>query len=132
MQREDFETLVSRALDSLPRDFQDKLDNVEIVIEDLPTFEQARSVGLRPGMTLFGLYQGVPKTKRGAGYILTLPDKITIFQKPLEFFYRDETTIKAKVRETVLHEIGHHFGLNDAQILRAIHSNSEQSRSRLD
>ena len=120
MLREDFERLVSAALESLPTEFQAKLDNVEVVIEDVASFKQAQSVGLRPGMTLFGLYQGVPKTKRGAGYTLTLPDKITIFQKPIEFFYRNEETIKAKVRETVLHEIGHHFGLSDAEILRAI------------
>lgn len=119
MQRIDFEKLVAAVLEDLPKQFQEKLDNVVVTVEDFPTYYQALKLKLRRGMILFGLYEGVPQTKRGAGYMLIPPDKITIFQKPIEYFYRTDEAIKTKVKETVLHEIGHHFGLTDREIRQA-------------
>ncbi len=108
---EDFEKLVDEALEDLPEYFKHKLDNVAIVVEDWPRADVAR------GRLLLGLYQGIPKPKRGAGYTMVLPDKITIFQRPIELVSRgDEHLIKNLVLDTVWHEIAHHFGISDARI----------------
>lgn len=118
MEKGEFEKLVTEALEGLPRQFQEKLDNVVVLVEDWPTFRQLRKLGLPPGMTLFGLYEGVPKTRRGAGYLMVPPDRITIFQKPIEFFSQSPEAIKNRVRQTVVHEIGHHFGLSEEELER--------------
>lgn len=116
MELSEFEALVIEALESLPKEFQEKLDNVTVVIEDLPTWEKLIKLKLPRRSTLFGLYEGIPHTKRGIGYAFVPPDKITIFRRPIEFFYRNPEAIKTKVRNTVLHEIGHHFGLSETQL----------------
>ncbi|RJR15370.1 metallopeptidase family protein [Candidatus Microgenomates bacterium] len=117
--RDAFEQLVTQALNDLPHEFARKMTNVDIVVEGWPTQDQVRLAGLQPGMTLFGLYQGIPQTKR-LNYSMALPDKITIFSGPIIFFSQSNPEqIKAKVRETVLHEIGHHFGMSDAEIYKA-------------
>jgi predicted Zn-dependent protease with MMP-like domain len=116
MERISFEDLVADALDSLPDEVVGWLDNVGIVIARWPTPAQLASAGLRPGETLFGLYVGVPKTNRGFTYGETLPDKIVIFQGPIEQFCRTPAQIRDCVRKTVLHEIGHHFGLDEWQL----------------
>jgi len=113
MNREEFEKLVEEALEDLPEEFAQKLENVEIVIEDEPTILQRIKMKLPPHVTLFGLYEGIAKTKRGSGYTFVLPDKITIFQKPIEAYFQTPHQIKQQVRKTVLHEIGHHFGLSE-------------------
>ena len=84
MDRERFQELVTRAIDSLPEEFYVRLENIDVVVADWPSPGQIASVGLRRGQTLLGLYQGVPLTKRGHRYGLVAPDKITIFQKPIE------------------------------------------------
>jgi predicted Zn-dependent protease with MMP-like domain len=115
--REEFEDLVREALDELPEEFADRLDNVEIVIEDEPEPELLRSMGMDPRRdTLFGLYQGVPLHLRGTSYGGILPDKITIFYRPLLRACRTPDRIRRQVRITVIHEIGHFFGLNDKVI----------------
>ena len=114
-----FEQLVSEALDDLPEEFSSKLNNVSIVIEDYPTPYQQQKMRLRHPYQLFGLYEGIPQTKRTSGYSF-LPDKITIFQRPIEVFSPDEAAVKEQIRKTLLHEIGHHFGLTD-QELKKIH-----------
>jgi len=119
MQREKFEALVARAIDNLPPQFQRKLENVDIVVEEWPTPRQLRQAKCRHPSQLLGLYQGVPQTRRGRGYGLVLPDKISIFQKPIEAVCRLEEEIGAKVEEVVRHEIAHHFGL-DEETLRKI------------
>ena len=119
MQREKFEALVARAIDNLPPQFQRKLENVDIVVEEWPTPRQLRQAKRRHPSQLLGLYQGVPQTRRGRGYGLVLPDKISIFQKPIEAVCRLEEEIGAKVEEVVRHEIAHHFGL-DEETLRKI------------
>jgi len=119
MQREKFEALVARAIDSLPPEFQRKLENVDIVVENWPTRGQLRQVKHSHPTQLLGLYQGVPQTRRGRGYGLVLPDKISIFQRPIEAQCRFGDEIEAKIEEVVRHEIAHHFGL-DEKTLRKI------------
>lgn len=116
MERKEFEKLVAAGIDDIPPLFLAKLNNVVITVEDWPSADQARKARLRPGHTLFGLYEGVPQTKRGSGYTLVLPDKITIFQQPIERSTQDPEQIKAIVKNTVWHEIGHHFGLDEPTV----------------
>lgn len=110
-----FRELVEEAIDSLPEEFAKRLNNVSVVVEDAPSKELLKSLKLPPWALLFGLYQGVPQTKR-IGYSGVLPDKITIFKNPIERVSRTEEGIRAQVRATVIHEIGHHFGLSDSEL----------------
>ena len=117
MTREEFEEIVRDALDELPEEFAQRLDNVEVVIEDEPGLSLLRELGMHPGReTLFGLYQGVPLDQRGSSYGGVLPDKITIFYGPLLRACRTPDRIRRQVRTTVIHEIGHFFGLDDKAI----------------
>lgn len=116
MERKEFEKLVREALKTLPQKFAEKMENVEIIIEDEPSQQTRREMRLSPYVTLFGLYTGIPKDKRGSGYTFVLPDKITIYQKPIEQMYKNHEEVKEQVRKTVLHEIGHHFGLSDEEL----------------
>ncbi len=113
---EDFEKMVGKALDSLPEKYTSKLDNVAIVIADEPTEEQRVKLKLHCNQTLFGLYEGVPKTARGNYYSMVLPDKITIFKLPMARATQDEDSLYEQVRHTLWHEIAHHFGLGHKQI----------------
>jgi predicted Zn-dependent protease with MMP-like domain len=110
MEREKFEKLVKIAINAIPKKFLEKLDNVDIVIEDKPI-----SSKFQPGMVIFGLYEGIPQTKRRS-YGQVLPDKITIFQKPIEMAAHSEEKIKEIVKNTVWHEIAHHFGMNEKKV----------------
>ena len=116
MDRERFQWLVVQAVDSLPDEFHNKLENVDVVVEDWPTEEQLAQVGLKHRHTLLGLYQGVPLTRRGVHYGLVPPDKITIFQKPIEFKCRHDDRIVTEIGRVVRHEIAHHFGIGDARL----------------
>jgi len=116
MDRERFEWLVARAIETLPDEFFSRLENIDVVVEDYPTQSQLASVGLRRRQTLLGLYEGVPLTKRGAHYGLVPPDKITIFQKPIEDKCRYNAEITAEIQRVVKHEIAHHFGIGDARL----------------
>jgi predicted Zn-dependent protease with MMP-like domain len=116
MDRERFEWLVARAVDSLPEEFRTRLENLDVVVEDGPTQSQLAEAGLRDGHTLLGLYQGVPLTSRGEYYGLVPPDKITIFQKPIEATCRDDARITAEIQKVVRHEIAHHFGIGDGRL----------------
>jgi predicted Zn-dependent protease with MMP-like domain len=119
VERERFEELVAKSLSELPVEFQDRLENVDVVVMDYPTPRQLTKVGR--GMTLLGLYEGVPHTRRSGGYNLALPDRITIFQKPIEARCRSEREIALEIQRVVRHEIAHHFGLDD-ESLREIES----------
>lgn len=110
-----FEKLVNEALDTLPKEFAEKLDNVSITIQEEPTYYQMRKMRLFPNSLLFGLYEGVPQTKRGH-YSGVLPDKITIFKNPILFVSKTAEDVKEQVRKVVMHEIGHHFGLSDEEL----------------
>lgn len=114
--QQDFEMLVTEAVDSLPDEVLDWLDNVAIVVGERPTSAQLKQAGLRGGDLLFGLYVGVPKTKRGFTYGESVPDKIVIFQEPIERVCRTPNQIRECVRSTVLHEIGHHFGMGEEEL----------------
>jgi predicted Zn-dependent protease with MMP-like domain len=119
MEQDVFEQLVAEALDSLPEEIQAWLDNVAVVIAERPTPEHRRQARLRRGHTLFGLYVGVPKTHRGFTYGEIVPDKIIIFQRPIEQVCRTPERVRECVRQTVLHEIGHHFGMDEDQLRSA-------------
>jgi len=119
LSRTEFEKIVKQGIKAIPEKFLLKLDNVAIVIEDEPTLAQKKKLNLRPGWTLFGLYEGVPQAKRGTNYSASLPDKITIFQKPIEAAARDEKDIKEMVKNTVWHEIAHHFGMDEVRVRQA-------------
>lgn len=115
---EEFEALVAQALDDLPETFAKLLDNVEVVVEIWPNRQHLIDGGVTRG-TLFGLYRGVPQTKR-ANYNAVLPDKIIIFAGPIVAVFGDNPeVIKEQVRKTVLHEVGHHFGMSDEEIRKA-------------
>ncbi|MBX5489941.1 MAG: metallopeptidase family protein [Chloroflexi bacterium] len=111
-----FERLVREALRELPPTFARRLENVAILIADRPSPEQLRALGLAPGETLFGLYEGTPLAERGTGYHLALPDRITIFRQPIIEACGSSREIKEEVRLTVIHELGHFFGLGDADL----------------
>jgi predicted Zn-dependent protease with MMP-like domain len=114
MERTRFEQLVAEALDTLPDDFRDKLNNVAVVVEDTPSPRDERRVGR--GRLLLGLYQGHPLTRRDSRYGMAFPDKITIYQANIEAICRTDTEIRDQVRKTVLHEIAHHFGIDDRRL----------------
>jgi len=118
MQGEQFEALVARAIQNLPLEFQRKLENVDIVVEDWPNPGQLRRTKHSHRNQLLGLYQGVPQTRRGRRYGLVLPDKITLFQKPIEGQCGVGNAIEAKIEEVVRHEIAHHFGLDENALLK--------------
>ncbi len=115
MDENKFRHLVSEALDSLPKEFAEKLNNVTLTVDDFPTDYQLRKAKLPPGALLFGLYEGVPQTKRGI-YYSSIPDKITIFKNAILRVCSTEEEIRERVRSTVIHEIGHHFGLSDIEL----------------
>ncbi|MBI2587912.1 metallopeptidase family protein [Candidatus Azambacteria bacterium] len=111
-----FTELVREGIAAIPERFQKLMDNVAVVIEEEPTETQLKKMRVPKDRTLFGLYEGIPKTARGAGYTMVLPDKITIFRKPILEVCRSEEEIREEVRKTVWHEIAHHFGLNHERI----------------
>jgi predicted Zn-dependent protease with MMP-like domain len=112
-----FEKLIEEALDSLPKEYAEKLQNVGVTFEDWPTLAQRMKLRLAPWVLLFGLYEGTPQTRRGI-YYSAVPDKITIFKNSILSICRTEEEVKAQVRATVIHEIGHHFGLSDKNMGR--------------
>jgi predicted Zn-dependent protease with MMP-like domain len=116
LDRERFRELVVMAVTELPEEFLSQLHNLDVIVEDHPTISQRRRAGLGFGHTLLGLYEGVPQTRRGRGYGMVLPDKITIFQGPIEARCCSDDEIKAEVRRVVRHEIAHHFGISDARL----------------
>jgi len=118
MDRGKFEELVKQGIEAIPKRFLKKLDNVDIVVEDEPTEKQMEKLKLRKDVKLFGLYEGIPQTKRGF-YSGVLPDKITIFKKSIEEVAFDEKQIKEMVKKTVWHEIAHHFGMDEERVRRA-------------
>jgi predicted Zn-dependent protease with MMP-like domain len=110
-----FEDLVRQALETLPGEFYGRLQNVDVVVEDEPTAEQLRTGRVEEGDTLLGLYEGVPLTAR-ENYGFVLPDKITIFKRPIEEMCESPDEVVDEVRVTVMHEIAHHFGMDDHEL----------------
>jgi predicted Zn-dependent protease with MMP-like domain len=119
MTRRKFEALVERALRRLPRRFKTKLANVAVLVEDWPDPKTLADLGLEPPDTLLGLYRGVDLTQRDASYANVLPDTVTLYQGPIEEEAGDDPAAMAEVvRETVMHELGHYFGLDDDTLHR--------------
>jgi len=117
MNRAEFERLVGEALDRLPERFAKLLDNVVVVVEDEPTEEDLLEAGLDPeNDTLFGLYQGVNLIERGASYGNVLPDRIVIYRLPLLEACRDRAELVREIRDTVIHEVGHFFGVAEEDL----------------
>lgn len=116
MQEEDFQKLVKESLLELPEKIRQKIENVALCVEQRPSAEQLRKVGIRYSGVLLGLYEGVPKTAYGRGFGMMLPDKITIFQESVERFVRTPKAIKELVRNVVWHELAHHFGFGEKQV----------------
>jgi len=118
MTRRQFEALVERALRRLPRKFKDKLANIAVVVENWADDETLAEMGIEPPDTLYGLYRGVDLTNRDSNYGNVLPDTVTIYQGPIEEDCADEEEMAELVRDTVIHEIGHYFGLDDETMER--------------
>ena len=118
MTRRQFEALVERALRRLPRPFKDKLANIAVVVESWADDETLAEMGIEPPDTLYGLYRGVDLPHRDSSYGNVLPDTVTIYQGPIEEDSADEAEMAQVVRETVIHELGHYFGLDDETMHR--------------
>lgn len=116
MTRSDFRELVDEALETIPQRFRDAMQNIAIVVDDEPTPEQLESVEIEPPDTLLGLYEGIPLPERQWAHGNTLPDKITLFQRPIEESSDDEDDLVVCIGETLIHEIGHYFGLSEEEI----------------
>ena len=116
MTQEEFTVLVEEALREIPRRFRKAMRNVAIVVEAEPSPEILDDMGIDEGETLFGLYQGTPVTQRGWGYGNNLPDRISIYQKPIEEACADDEEIRDCIAETVIHEFGHYFGMSEEEI----------------
>ena len=116
MERKQFEQLVAEALASVPRRFRDAMKNIAIVVEDEPSSELLDEMEIEPPDTLLGLYQGTPLTERTWAYGNTLPDRVLIFQGPHERDAEDEDDLVVAIGETLIHEIGHYFGLSEDEI----------------
>jgi predicted Zn-dependent protease with MMP-like domain len=114
MDRATFEAIVIEALESLPTQFSRYLDEVEIRVELRPRSEHRRAAGIKPWQTVYGLYEGVPRTERDGSALL--PDIITIFQEPLVRDYPGRSELREQVRRTVLHELAHYFGISDERL----------------
>ena len=114
--QDEFEKIVSIAIDAIPEKYFKQLNNVAFVSADDPSPEQRRKLKLRDNQSLFGLYEGVPLTKRASGYNMVLPDKITIFKNPIEQASSSMDELQKLVQNTVWHEVAHYFGLDHTQI----------------
>ena len=114
MSRDEFERVVAAALDGLPGEVAALLENIAVVVEDEPSDDDLASVGLDPETeTLFGLYHGLAMPERGASYGNVLPDRIVIYRRPLLEACGDRAELVREIRDTVIHEVGHYFGLGD-------------------
>lgn len=116
MTREKFRRLVDEALATIPGHFRDAMQNIAIVVEQEPSREQLESVDVEPPDTLLGLYEGTPLTERQWAHGNLLPDKVTLFQGPIEDASDDEDDVIVAIAETLIHEVGHYFGLSEEEI----------------
>jgi predicted Zn-dependent protease with MMP-like domain len=114
--RKEFEGAVVVALKKLPKFFKKKMENVDVVVEDRAPRDLLSEMGIRSPSELLGLYQGVPLDRRGFFYGNVLPDKITLFQIPIELMCQTKEEVEEKVKEVVIHEVGHYFGLSDKRL----------------
>jgi predicted Zn-dependent protease with MMP-like domain len=111
-----FEALVAEAVDALPPELLEMLENVDIVVEDRPDRATMRRAGIRHSTELLGFYHGVPRTGRTRSYTLVLPDKISIYRVPIQLRCQTEDEVRKLVEHVLRHEIAHHFGISDARL----------------
>jgi predicted Zn-dependent protease with MMP-like domain len=118
MDRKEFERVAQEAFDALPEKFRETIENVHIVVEDLPG---PATAGRRSGTLLLGLYEGIPLSRRGTSYGMypSVPDKITLYQKNIETVAATDQELRACIRDVLIHEIGHYFGMSESEIRRA-------------
>jgi len=116
MTREKFEQLVAEAITLIPKRFRREMRNIAIVVEDEPSAELLEEMEIEPPDSLYGLYQGTPLTERTSGYGNTLPDRVTLFKTPIEEDCDDEDDVRAVIGDTLIHEVGHYFGLSEEEI----------------
>jgi predicted Zn-dependent protease with MMP-like domain len=116
MDRVTFELLVEQVVAELPPAFLHKLDNVDVVVQDWPDPDTMRLAGAGTREGVLGFYRGIPRTERTHNYVLVLPDKITIYQRPIELRCRTAQQVRALVRRVVRHELAHHFGIGDGRL----------------
>jgi len=116
MDSQRFEELVLEAVEALPQRFRDRLANVDIEVRDWPSPEELQSARVPAGRILLGLYVGIPHTRRGDHYNLALPDRIFIYQRPIERLCRSDDEVRERVGRVIKHEVAHHFGLTDADL----------------
>jgi predicted Zn-dependent protease with MMP-like domain len=116
MTRREFEQLVAEAVTLIPARFRREMKNLSLVVEDEPSAELLADMEIEPPDSLYGLYQGTPLTERTWGFGNALPDRITIYQRPIEEDCEDEDEIRAVIGETLIHEVGHYFGLSEEEI----------------
>jgi predicted Zn-dependent protease with MMP-like domain len=114
--RSEFEEVVVSALKRLPRFLRDKMENIDLAIEDRASPGLLSEMGLHSPYELLGLYQGIPFGRRGFSYGNVLPDKITLFHLPIESICKTREEVEEKIREVVIHEVGHYFGLDDERL----------------
>jgi len=114
-----FEKYVEDAIDHIPTHYTEKMKHVAIIVDDEPSLEQRTKLGLRSCDALFGLYEGVPLTKRGGNLLQIPPDVITIFRHPMIELFPETESLKKQIYQTLWHETAHFFGLNHAQIHKA-------------
>jgi predicted Zn-dependent protease with MMP-like domain len=119
MDRERFEALVEDAWDAIPEEFRDHFENVAIFVEDEPSAEQLETAEVGPGHTLLGLYEGVPLSKRGYGYTLAMPDRVTLFQGPIERAAPSHRDVPRVIYDTLWHELAHHLGMDEKEVRAA-------------
>jgi predicted Zn-dependent protease with MMP-like domain len=114
--REQFEAIVTDAVRALPDEFRDRLANLEFAVEDWARIDDYERTGSPAGSTILGVYRGIPLPKRGAGYNMTLPDRIVIFQQPLQRLSTDASDLADRIQHVVKHEIAHYFGISDDRL----------------
>ncbi len=114
--RSEFEDLVDQAMEEIPDEFLDRLENVDVVVEEEPTPELLRDMGLEGRGTLLGLYQGVPRPMRSSFQLVTMPDRITIYRGPILRICRTRRQVVDQVKQTVIHEVAHYFGISDERL----------------
>ncbi|MFC2157539.1 metallopeptidase family protein [Acidobacteriota bacterium] len=127
MLREEFESIVEGALSDLPDEFKDRMDNIAVIVEDMPPQEVYKKTGTSPYNLILGTYHGIPYQHRGPFYGNIQPDVIVIYQKSIEHICRTEEEIRDKVIEVVIHEIGHYFGFSDKE-LRELEAEHKKNR----
>ncbi len=116
METEQFEELVVQVVNDLPEFFRERLDNVDVIVEEFPDRHTMRLARVRSPYDLLGFYHGVPLTERTTNYGLVAPDKISIYRRPIEIQCRTDEELRAMIRRVVLHEIAHHFGISDNRL----------------